>query len=292
MPIKHERQNANGTDSRSKTNFRWKWKCDLAWITTQSPSSIGTSRSARGQHRAPAPATAQIKPATTAICVSREIVLLAQRPADRARRGPGWPAAAPGRRRRPAPALRINASQLMQRPPRRAGRLADRCRQRRWRNPGDRASRDTSRPTTHDRQIARFGHVGLKPAVPKKLNRRRVGIEHGQLHPVVARQAADDRVAFHDAQHRLGRRLDDEQHRTGSWISTICQGKPGAQVAGRAVHHAEQRRDVVRQLRAAAVAGRIDVGEIVFQVDAGADGNAGPRTRARIVCSASSCVGS
>ena len=55
---------------------------------------------------------------------------------------------------------------------------------------------------------------------------REFGIEHGQLHPAVAAQLADRRVALDDLEHRLGRGLDDEQNRTGSWISTICQGSP------------------------------------------------------------------
>ena len=48
-------------------------------------------------------------------------------------------------------------------------------------------------------------------------------------------------------------------------------GQPGAQVAGGPVHHAQERGDVVRQLRPAAPAGVVDVREVVFEVDAGAD---------------------
>ena len=72
-------------------------------------------------------------------------------------------------------------------------------------------------------------------------------------------------------QHRLGRRLDDEQqpHRLVNLDHLPRQA--GAQVAGGAVHHAQQRRDVVRQLRAAAPAGRVDVRKVVLQVDAAAD---------------------
>ena len=41
VPHSRNERIANGTESRSKTNFKWKWKC--CWgRTTQLPSSIGT----------------------------------------------------------------------------------------------------------------------------------------------------------------------------------------------------------------------------------------------------------
>ncbi len=81
--------------------------------------------------------------------------------------------------------------------------------------------------------------------------------------------------------------------RTGSWISTICQGRPGPQVAGRAVHDAQQRRQVVRQLGAGAEAGVVDVREVILEVDPGADGEDGLEDAASgSAWSASSWVGS
>ena len=70
--------------------------------------------------------------------------------------------------------------------------------------------------------------------------------------------------AFHD--DRQSRGLVDLDH---------LPRKAGAQIALRAIHHAEQRRDVVRQLGAAAIPGRIDVAEVVLEADAGDDGHHG-----------------
>ena len=43
----------------------------------------------------------------------------------------------------------------------------------------------------------------------------------------------------------------------------------------RAIHDAQERRHVVRQLGAAAVSGRIDVAEVVLEADPGDDGDDG-----------------
>ena len=81
--------------------------------------------------------------------------------------------------------------------------------------------------------------------------------------PCTTRQRRSAR-AFHD--DRQSRGLVDLDH---------LPGKAGAQIALRAVHHAQQRGDVVRQLGAAAVSGRIDVAEVVLEADAGDDGHDG-----------------
>ena len=52
-------------------------------------------------------------------------------------------------------------------------------------------------------------------------------------------------------------------------------GEAGAQVARGAVHDSQERRQVVRQLGAGAVAGVVDVGEVVLEVDPAADGEDG-----------------
>ncbi len=57
----------------------------------------------------------------------------------------------------------------------------------------------------------------------------------------------------------------------------------GAEIALRAVHHAEQGGDVVGQLGAAAVSGRVDVAEVVLEADSGHDGHHG-RHNARQDC--------
>jgi len=59
--------------------------------------------------------------------------------------------------------------------------------------------------------------------------------------------------------------------RIGLWTSTICQGGSGPEVAGRPVHHAEERREVVRELGPRPEAIVVDVREVVFEVDPRAD---------------------
>ena len=71
------------------------------------------------------------------------------------------------------------------------------------------------------------------------------------------------------------RGLDDEQQPHRLVDLHHLPGQPGPQVAGRAVHHADERGDVVRQLGAAAPARVVDVREVVFQVDPRADGKDG-----------------
>ena len=81
------------------------------------------------------------------------------------------------------------------------------------------------------------------------------------------------RVALHDAPEAIARALhDDRQPRRLVDLDHLPR-KTGPQIALRAVHDAEERRDVVRQLGAAAVPVRIDVAEVVLEADAGDDGH-------------------
>jgi len=79
-------------------------------------------------------------------------------------------------------------------------------------------------------------------------------------------QSPEHRIALQDGpqERRLG--LHHQQSRTGSWISTICQGRPVRRSLS-IPRHAEQGGDVVRELGAATVAPRIDVAEVVFEAD-------------------------
>ena len=99
-----------------------------------------------------------------------------------------------------------------------------------------------------------------------------LGIEAGEPNPPVSYEPLDGPVAGPRRPAGGDPRGPSPTiaSRMGSWISTICQGRPVRRSLG-AVHHSEERRHVVRQLRAAAVAGRIDVAEVVLEVDPGAD---------------------
>ncbi len=52
-------------------------------------------------------------------------------------------------------------------------------------------------------------------------------------------------------------------------------GQPGSQVTGRAVHHADQRGDIVREFRPAAAPRRVHAAKIVFEADPRTHWNAG-----------------
>ena len=96
-------------------------------------------------------------------------------------------------------------------------------------------------------------------------------VQHGEQDPAVAAHPADPLVPVHDPEHRLGGRLDEEDGPDRLVDLDHLPGQAGPQVARRAVHHPEHRRQVVRQLRAGPVAVVVDPRKVVFEVDPGAD---------------------
>ena len=74
------------------------------------------------------------------------------------------------------------------------------------------------------------------------LDRRRVGVEDGQLHPAVADQPADAGLRSRIRSIDLRRRLDDEQQPDRLVDLDHLPRQPGPQVARRPVHHPQQRR--------------------------------------------------
>ena len=82
-------------------------------------------------------------------------------------------------------------------------------------------------------------------------------------------------IPLHDPEHRVGCGLDDEKRPHRLVDLHHLPGQAGSQVAHVAVHDPQQRGDVVGELRAGSPSGIVDVREVVFQVDSGADGEDG-----------------
>ncbi len=223
----------------------------------------------------PAPASPPARPATPASPRRSPPGRARRRPrSDSLRSEQGGDAqhaasAAPGHRRRPGPETSIpvlwigHASRLQ---------LEGLSRPRSRRIPGGPASRDTSRPTSRARgRTVACGWYGPNAPSRWRLICRVSGSSTARCDPAVAAEPGEARVPVDDPEHRLGRRLDDEEQPDRLVDLDHLPGQARPQVARRAVHHAQQRRDVVRQFRAAAPSGVIDIGEIIFKVDPGAD---------------------
>src|SRR5262245_28007666 len=99
------------------------------------------------------------------------------------------------------------------------------------------------------------------------------GIETGKPEPTVSYEPFDVRVALHDARQTIPGALHDDRETRGLVDLDHLPRKPGAQVALRTIHNAEERRDVVRQLRATAVSCGVDVAEVVLEADSRDDGH-------------------
>src|SRR5262245_29338886 len=92
-------------------------------------------------------------------------------------------------------------------------------------------------------------------------------IKTGEPDPTVSHQSFDGRVVLHDTRQTIPSALDDNRQSRGLVDLHHLPRKPGAQIALRSIHDAEERRDVVRQLGATAVAGGIDVAEVVLEAN-------------------------
>ncbi len=108
-------------------------------------------------------------------------------------------------------------------------------------------------------------------------NLRGLGIEQCQLGPSVTQNPAHDRVSVHDSLHRRRRALDHEQQSHRLVDFDPLPGQPRTQIARRTIHHAKQRRDVVRQLGSAPPSWRIDVRKEVLKIDPLANRHHGPQ---------------
>ena len=160
--------------------------------------------------------------------------------------------------------------------------------------PGGRASLDTSRPTRPPWAGRRLAAGRRRKAPPwKTLTSRVVGWSTASWtqplrvsRPIIALRSMIPSMTSAVVSNR-------KRERTGSWISTICQGRPVRRSLAAPSITPEQRGQVVRQLRAGAVTVVVDVREVVFQVDPRADRVIPPARRpCRTDPSASSSVGS
>ena len=115
----------------------------------------------------------------------------------------------------------------------------------------------------------------LELTISENVNPGRIGIDDGELNPVVRDKSFHGDALFENVEHGLRCRLDDHEQPDRLMDLDHLPRQARTQIARRAVHHAHQGRDVVRQFRSAAVTGRIRVGKKVFQIDAGADGDHG-----------------
>ncbi len=137
---------------------------------------------------------------------------------------------------------------------------------------GDRASLDTSASTT---RLSTTGpRMARKPGIGRRDKRRyrstsATGPPRG---PNRCRESGRWSCCAEDLEHHLGRRFDHKQQPHRLVDFDALPGEPGAQIAGGAIHHAHERSDVMRQLRPASPAQRVDAGEEVLQVDSFADG--------------------
>ena len=152
------------------------------------------------------------------------------------------------------------------------------------RTPGGRASRDTSRPRTPPAAAPRPGAGRPEPPVAEDADRP--GLAGGPAARCTqplrhSRPMPSFRSMM--LQHRLGRRLDDEQRAHRLVDLDHLPGQAVRRSLAAPSITPTQRRDVVRQLGPAAPAGVVDVGEVIFEVDAGADREDGRRMRVRIV---------
>src|SRR5579875_894328 len=117
--------------------------------------------------------------------------------------------------------------------------------------------------------------IELKSTVVVEINLAGYGMQGSQMNPTIATQLANVRTALQHLEHSLWGCLDEveEAHRLVDFHHLPRQTRP--QITGSTIHNAYQGCDVMRQLRAAAPAAVIDVREIIFQIDAGADGENG-----------------
>ena len=118
------------------------------------------------------------------------------------------------------------------------------------------------------RMFGRMRDEARRPELPQGAGLR---IEAGEPDPAVSHEPFDVRVALHDAPDAIRSAFHDDRQSRGLVDLDHLPRKAGAQIALRAIHHAEQRGDVVRQFGAAAIPGRIDVAEVVLEADAGDD---------------------
>ena len=80
-------------------------------------------------------------------------------------------------------------------------------------------------------------------------------------------------LAFDHLHQAFRRGLDHEENAHRLVDLDHLPRQSGSQVAGVAIHHADQAGHIVREFRAAAVAVVVDEGEVVLETDARADGN-------------------
>ena len=113
-----------------------------------------------------------------------------------------------------------------------------------------------------------------------------------ELHPAIHDEPFHGGHAVERSLDLRDRSLDHDQQPHRLVDLHGLPGQAGSQIAGMAVHHADQAGDVVRQFRAAAIAPRVDARKHVGEIDPGADRsdrrqcageNLGARIRFRII---------
>ncbi len=108
--------------------------------------------------------------------------------------------------------------------------------------------------SARDHRERMFGLVWYEACRPELPQGARFHVQAREPDPTVSHEPLGRRIVLYDAPHALRRAFDNDREPRGLVDLDHLPRKAGAQIALRAVHHAEQRRHVVRQFGAAAIA--------------------------------------
>ncbi len=107
----------------------------------------------------------------------------------------------------------------------------------------------------------------FKSAVSPDVHTSRCGINRRDANPAILYQFLQGWARINHLAQAVRRRLDHEENADGLVDFNHLPGQSGAKIAGVAIHHTQQRGDVVREFGAAAVAVIVHEREVVFETD-------------------------